>query len=132
RRAPAQGVCEVIVYSPQHEATLASLPRSHVRHLIDVWAERYAELAVRPEVAYVFIFENRGKEIGVTLTHPHGQIYAFPFIPPRIAREHASEVAFAESAAGAKTCNACLTCAVVAEERRARQRIVAKEGPFVA
>src|SRR4029079_19102421 len=87
KRAAARGVCEVLVYSPQHDATLASLPAEQTRHLVDVWADRYEELGRRDEVDYVFIFENRGKEIGVTLTHPHGQIYAFPFIPPRIQTE---------------------------------------------
>jgi UDPglucose--hexose-1-phosphate uridylyltransferase len=132
-RARAQGACEVIVYSPQHEATLASLPRAQVRRLIDVWADRYAELAARPEVAYVFIFENRGKEIGVTLTHPHGQVYAFPFIPPRVARAHESAAAFAAAhKRSSEQCAECLTCDVVAEERDAQHRIVAAEGSFVA
>ncbi len=126
QRARADGVCEVIVYSPEHEATLASLPRAQIRHLVDVWADRYQELRARPEVEYVFIFENRGREIGVTLTHPHGQIYAFPFIPPRVRHEHAAAAEYAER------CGGCLTCGVVAEEQRAAKRIIARQGGFVA
>jgi len=72
----------VIVYTAQHELTLAELSRDRVKLLVDVWADRYRELAARPDVAYVFIFENKGREMGVTLSHPHGQIYALPFVPP--------------------------------------------------
>lgn len=79
---PSDGVCEVICYSPDHNATFATLPLVQVRKLTRVWQERFGELADRPEVDYVFIFENKGREIGVTLGHPHGQIYAYPFIPP--------------------------------------------------
>ena len=74
--------CEVIVYTSDHRSTLAKLPLERVRLLIDVWADRYLSLGARPDVDYVFIFENKGEEIGVTLQHPHGQIYALPFIPP--------------------------------------------------
>jgi len=80
-RPPTTG-CEVVVYTPEHEVTLAQLPAQRVRLLVDVWADRYRELGSRAEVAYVYIFENKGEEVGVTLHHPHGQIYALPFIPP--------------------------------------------------
>ena len=126
RRAAARGVCEVIVYSPEHEATLASLPLPQVRHLVDVWADRYAELSARSEVAYVFIFENRGKEIGVTLTHPHGQIYAFPFVPPHVQREQAA------SAAHHARSGRCLVCDLVASETEDGRRVVARDDGFVA
>ncbi len=126
RRTRAAGVCEVIVYSPLHDATLASLPESQVRHLVDVWTSRYQELAARDDVAFVFIFENRGKEIGVTLTHPHGQIYAFPFVPPRVEQEHAVIAAHAEAT------GRCLMCDVVADELSAGARVVAEEEGFVA
>jgi UDPglucose--hexose-1-phosphate uridylyltransferase len=92
-RPPTTG-CEVVVYTPEHTMTLADLPPERVRLLVDVWADRYKELGSRHEVAYVYIFENKGEEIGVTLHHPHGQIYALPFVPPfaeaelRAAREH--------------------------------------------
>lgn len=85
--APAQGLCEVVVYTPDADATLASLPTRRIENLIHVWTDRYRELGAKPFVQYVFIFENKGREIGVTLAHPHGQIYAYPFIPPRIATE---------------------------------------------
>lgn len=125
-RSSANGVCEVIVYSPEHDVTLASLPREQVRRLVDVWADRYAELAARPEVRYVFIFENRGKEIGVTLTHPHGQIYAFPFIPPHVELEHA------QSERWWNAVRRCLACDLVADELASGERIVAVAQGFVA
>ena len=126
QRSAARGVCEVIVYSPAHDATLASLSGQQVRHLVDVWADRYAELAARSGVAYVFVFENRGKEIGVTLTHPHGQIYAFPFVPPHAQREQA-----ASAAHDART-GRCLFCDVVASETADGRRVVASDDGFVA
>lgn len=88
---PSHGICEVVCYTDNHDATLATLPYSQVRKLTRVWRERYEELAAHPDVQYVFIFENKGKEIGVTLSHPHGQIYAYPFIPPTMRVELESE-----------------------------------------
>ena len=84
---PAAGSCEVVVFTPDPGATLASLPLSHLELLFEVWTDRYTELGRRPEVQYVFPFENRGVEVGVTLHHPHGQIYAYPFVPPIAAAE---------------------------------------------
>lgn len=125
RRGRAAGACEVIVYSPDHEGTLGSMSPRDVRHLVDVWADRYAELGARDDADYVFIFENRGKEIGVTLTHPHGQVYAFPFVPPRVEREHAAAAAHRAAGGG------CLQCDVVASERGGTRVLFESEG-FVA
>jgi UDPglucose--hexose-1-phosphate uridylyltransferase len=91
---PALGVCEVVVFTQDAAATLGTLPLWHLELLIDVWADRYEELGRRPEVAYVFPFENRGVEVGVTLHHPHGQIYAYPFVPPVAARELGQQRAY--------------------------------------
>jgi UDPglucose--hexose-1-phosphate uridylyltransferase len=85
--AAARGVCEVVVYTQDVSTTLGRLPLCHLELVIDVWADRYEALSARPEIEYVFPFENRGVEVGVTLHHPHGQIYAYPFIPPVPARE---------------------------------------------
>ena len=85
--SPARGACEVVVFTQDSTATLGSLPLGHLELLMDVWAERQEELGRREDVAYVFPFENRGVEVGVTLHHPHGQIYAYPFVPPIPARE---------------------------------------------
>lgn len=126
RRSRAGGACEVVVYSQRHGGTLASMSPAEVRHLVDVWTDRYEELAARPGAAYVFIFENRGEEIGVTLTHPHGQIYAFPFVPPRVEREQQSAREYADAV------GRCLQCDLVAEELSHGRRIVAQRGGFVA
>jgi len=83
---PSAGKCEVVLYTSDHEATFSDLSASHIRKLIEVWRDRYAELSGYEEIQYVYIFENKGKEIGVTLTHPHGQIYAYPFVPAVIQR----------------------------------------------
>ncbi len=84
---PAQGICEVVCYTPDAEGELARLPLAKVEELVYVWADRFEELSTHDFVKYVYIFENKGKEIGVTLMHPHGQIYAFPFVPPIPAKE---------------------------------------------
>jgi UDPglucose--hexose-1-phosphate uridylyltransferase len=80
---PSVGRCEVVVFSSQHEGSLSKLPVSRVRTVIDAWADRTEVLQAMPGVRQVFPFENRGEEIGVTLHHPHGQIYAYPFVTPR-------------------------------------------------
>ena len=84
---PARGVCEVVVFTQDPTASLGLLPLWHLELLVDVWADRYDELGSRPEVQYVYPFENRGVEVGVTLNHPHGQLYAYPFVPPVAALE---------------------------------------------
>ena len=93
---PSAGVCEVVCYSSKHDSTFAEMPLSQIRKLTRVWRDRYIDLGSRPEVEYVFIFENKGREIGVTLSHPHGQIYAYPFIPPTPTLELATEKAYLE------------------------------------
>ncbi|MEU2347556.1 galactose-1-phosphate uridylyltransferase [Modestobacter sp. NPDC049651] len=80
---PAYGHCDVVVFSSDHEASVVDLPQSRMRTIVEAWAQRTAAHSADPAVRQVFVFENRGQEIGVTLTHPHGQIYAYPFIPPR-------------------------------------------------
>ncbi|HUV19496.1 MAG TPA: DUF4931 domain-containing protein [Ilumatobacteraceae bacterium] len=75
--------CEVVLYTSDHDATFASLGVDGARRVIDLWAERTLELGSRDDVDYVLVFENRGPEIGATITHPHGQIYAFDHVPER-------------------------------------------------
>ena len=84
---PARGVCEVVVFTQDPDSSLGALPLDHLRLLVDVWAERSIEIGAREGIQYVMPFENRGAEMGVTLSHPHGQIYGYPFIPPVPARE---------------------------------------------
>jgi UDPglucose--hexose-1-phosphate uridylyltransferase len=80
---PGVGRCEVVAFTSEHDSSFGALPPSRVRTVVDVLADRTAEMSELPYVAQVFPFENRGVEIGVTLHHPHGQIYAYPTLPPR-------------------------------------------------
>jgi UDPglucose--hexose-1-phosphate uridylyltransferase len=79
--------CEVVLYTPEHDATFWSLGTTGARKVIDLWAERSAALGARPDIDYVLVFENRGAEVGATIAHPHGQIYAFDFVPELPGRE---------------------------------------------
>src|SRR3954471_19353805 len=84
--APAAGRCEVVVFTRDPGASLAALPLGHIELLLQVWGDRTDRMAQSGEVVYVLPFENRGAEVGVTLHHPHGQIYAYPVVPPVPAR----------------------------------------------
>ena len=79
--------CEVVLYTSEHDATFWSLGAVGARRVVDLWAERSAVLGAREDIAYVLVFENRGAEVGATITHPHGQIYAFDSVPPQPLRE---------------------------------------------
>ena len=84
--APGEGKCEVVVFTQQADASLGTLPLARLELLLQVWANRCDELGANPGIDYVLPFENRGAEVGVTLHHPHGQIYAYPQVPPVPAR----------------------------------------------
>ncbi|MFJ6073883.1 galactose-1-phosphate uridylyltransferase [Streptomyces sp. NPDC093065] len=79
------GRCEVVCFTSDHDASFADLTEEQARLVLDAWTDRTSELSHLPSVEQVFCFENRGAEIGVTLGHPHGQIYAYPFTTPRTA-----------------------------------------------
>lgn len=123
---PSAGACEVVVYTPRHDATLADATIEHLERLIAVWAERTLALGARDEVEYVFAFENRGEAIGVTLHHPHGQIYAYPYLPPVLEREVAGAAAYRERT------GRCVWCDLLAEERADGRRLVADADGWVA
>lgn len=80
---PAGGRCEVLCFSGDHNASVAEVPQARMNTIISAWINRTEELSAVAGVEQVFCFENRGEEIGVTLTHPHGQIYAYPYVSPR-------------------------------------------------
>jgi UDPglucose--hexose-1-phosphate uridylyltransferase len=90
------GRCEVVCFTSDHASTLSSVEPTRMGLVLDAWIDRTAALSAIPGVEYVFIFENRGLEIGVTLSHPHGQIYAYPFVPPRDAQIRASARSYRE------------------------------------
>jgi len=122
----AIGVCDVVLYHPEHSLTFAELPVEHIRKLVRLWVERFKELGRRNEIRYVFIFENKGEVIGVTMKHPHGQIYAFPFIPPVVERELA--------AAGEhhRKVHRCLLCDILNAEMNDGRRMVSENDSFAA
>lgn len=78
--------CEVVLYTSEHDATFAELGPLGARKVIDLWAERTAALGARDDVDFVLVFENRGPEVGATIAHPHGQIYAYDHVPARPAK----------------------------------------------
>lgn len=86
RTRTSVGRCEVVCFSPEHEGALGNMSTSRVRTVIEAWAQRTEALSAMPGIEQVFPFENRGQEIGVTLNHPHGQIYAYPYVTPRTTR----------------------------------------------
>ena len=83
----AYGKCEVVVYSDNHTATISEMSIKEIELLVFTWIDRYINLINDKNIKYVMPFENRGEECGVTLHHPHGQIYAYPFIPPIIEKK---------------------------------------------
>lgn len=86
RSRTSVGRCEVVCFSPEHSGSFGTQTRTRARTVIEAWADRTAALSALPGVEQVFPFENRGEAIGVTLAHPHGQIYAYPYVTPRTQR----------------------------------------------
>ncbi|MST32372.1 galactose-1-phosphate uridylyltransferase [Acidimicrobiaceae bacterium USS-CC1] len=124
--AVAAGRCEVVVYSDDHSVTFADLLDDRVRMLVDVWADRTEVLGEEPTVAYVMPFENKGETVGTTLSHPHGQIYGYPEIPPRARRELQAAHSHRDRT------GRCVHCDVVGFELRERRRVVAADRGWVA
>jgi UDPglucose--hexose-1-phosphate uridylyltransferase len=124
--APAVGRCEVVCFTSDHEAAFATLKPEHARLVVDAWADRTTALAAMPGVVQVFPFENRGAAIGVTLAHPHGQIYAYPFVTPRTRHMLGNAGAYAERT------GRNLFADVLAGERDSATRVVAESRMWTA
>ncbi|RST10741.1 galactose-1-phosphate uridylyltransferase [Streptomyces sp. WAC05374] len=120
------GRCEVVCFTPDHDASFADLTEDRAALVLEAWTDRTVELAALPGVQQVFCFENRGAEIGVTLGHPHGQIYAYPFTTPRTALMRNS--AAAHRAATGRN----LFDDLVERERAAAERVVLETDEWVA
>jgi UDPglucose--hexose-1-phosphate uridylyltransferase len=125
-RRAGTGRCEVVCFTADHDSSFAALSPERVRTVVDAWADRTAFLGTLPGVEQVFCFENRGREIGVTLAHPHGQIYAYPFVTPRTSRMLAS-AAQHEERTGRN-----LFADVLAAERAAGDRVVVESAHWTA
>ena len=124
--AAADGRCEVVCFTSDHEQEFAQLSPARVRTVIDAWADRTTDLSKIASIDYVFCFENRGEEIGVTLSHPHGQIYGYPFVPPRFLRAVESLETHHDRT------GQCLQCSVLAEELEADVRVVVQTEHWVS
>lgn len=123
---PSYGKCEVILYSPEHTITLPELPVDHIRELVGLWEERFVEISKDEKIKYVFIFENRGAAVGVTMPHPHGQIYGYSVIPKKIELEIDSFKEHRE-----KT-GRCLMCDMLRDETADGRRVIIENDDFVA
>jgi UDPglucose--hexose-1-phosphate uridylyltransferase len=109
-----EGAAEVVVYTDDHDASFATLAPARAEALMWVWRHRYTELGAREDIDYVYIFENRGVEVGVTLHHPHGQIYGYPFLPPVAERELAADARL----------GGCAPCALLQRELEDGGRVI--------
>ncbi|MPZ97103.1 MAG: galactose-1-phosphate uridylyltransferase [Propionibacteriales bacterium] len=123
---PGFGRCEVVCFSSDHNARFADLSAAQARLVVDAWADRTTELGELDGVEQVFCFESRGKEIGVTLSHPHGQIYAYPYLTPRSSRMVDVAARYRKRTGGD------LHTDVLAAEREARVRVVAESTHWTA
>ncbi|WP_088188216.1 galactose-1-phosphate uridylyltransferase [Desulfosporosinus sp. FKA] len=126
RTQKALGKCEVILYSPNHTTTLPELSLEHIEKLIDLWTERFIALSQEANHQYIMIFENRGEECGVTMPHPHGQIYAYSWIPLKIR----TELENCRSYHTAK--GSCLICDLNNAELDFKKRVIYENEHFLA
>ena len=126
KHGKAQGICEVVLFASDHDGIMSRKPLSRYIKLVKVWRDRYRELGAKDFIDYVFIFENKGEEVGVTLHHPHGQIYAYPFIPPVIEQELNSSKEYLEKE------GECLFCKTLEEEKKDGRRIILSNDSFTA
>jgi len=123
---PARGRCEVVLYTHRHEASFGGLSHTELARVVAVWVDRARELWSDPDHAYVCVFENRGPEVGATIAHPHGQIYALDHVPPITQAKAAAHRRHRERT------GACLSCGVTAEDAGSVRVVSANESFVVA
>ena len=122
---PMYGKCEVILFSPEHESSICEFTTEHIRKIVDLWIERFTDIALDKKIKYIFIFENRGELVGVTQPHPHGQIYGYSVIPKKIELEVDAFKTHFE-----KTGN-CMFCQINKDEKDFGGRIVYENEDFI-
>ncbi|RBP99203.1 galactose-1-phosphate uridylyltransferase [Bifidobacterium xylocopae] len=125
-RREANGRCEVVCFDPDESSLPAELPVRRLRTVVEAWAFRTAELSALDGIEQVFPFENHGQEIGVSLAHPHGQIYSYPFIAPRLEAELRQSEAYHERTGGN------LLKDILAAELEAGERVIMRNHSWVA
>lgn len=123
---PASGRCEVICFDPNEHGLPADLPVERLRTVVEAWAFRTAELSAIDGLEQIYVFENHGQEIGVSLAHPHGQIYAYPFIAPKLEQELKHTEAYHERTGGN------LLADIMRAEIDAGERVIMRNGSWVA
>lgn len=116
--APAYGRCEVLLYSSEHHGTVAGLDDKHIHLLSHLWQDTFTDLARDEKIKYVFLFENRGGVVGVTMPHPHGQAYGYPFLPKKLEQELGAALEYKAEK------GTCLYCDLLAAERKDGSRII--------
>lgn len=121
---PSYGKCEVILYSPGHTVTLPQLSDSHMRKLVDLWCERFEAMRSDENIKYVFPFENRGDVVGVTMPHPHGQMYGYPFLPKKMELETGSAREYYQEK------GKCIFCDMLENEISDGRRIIFRNEHF--
>ncbi len=124
KTAEGYGKCEVILYSPHHTQTLKELSNDHMKKLVDLWCERYQIISDDEKIKYVFIFENKGDVVGVTMPHPHGQVYGYSFIPKKVELEVASAKEYFEEK------HSCIFCDMIEEEKKFEKRVIFENEHF--
>ncbi len=124
RTAEAYGKCEVVLYSPDHTKPIRELTDEHMLKLVDLWVERFNAMKADERIKYVFIFENRGEVVGVTMPHPHGQIYGYSFMPKKLCLELESAKEHKEQT------GKCLYCDLLENEVKEGKRVIFENEHF--
>ena len=126
KTAKSYGKAEVILYSPNHNDNIYNLTDEHARKIVDLWQERFTAMKNNPDIKHVLIFENRGKEVGTTQPHPHGQIYGYGFVPLRI------KVELENSKKHYEKTKESLILKIRDEEIKENKRIIMQNDSFIA
>lgn len=121
---PEYGKCEVVLYSPEHTTTLPQLDVAHIEKLVSLWQERFEEISKDENIKYIFMFENKGEPVGVTMPHPHGQIYGYSVVPKRIAEELSNSKKHLEET------GKCLICDILENEYKEDKRVICENEDF--
>ena len=124
--AAGVGKCEVVVFSDEHDGSFGSMSLDRMALVMSAWIDRTRELSTLPDIVQVFPFENRGVEVGVTIDHPHGQIYAYPFLPPRTEKMLAAATKYRDQT------GRVLMDDIVAREIKDQVRIISENDHWIA
>ncbi|MEG0913183.1 MAG: galactose-1-phosphate uridylyltransferase [Oscillospiraceae bacterium] len=122
--APSYGRCDVLLYSPDHHGTVANLSDEHIHKLAHMWLDVFRDMKADKKIKYAYIFENRGAEVGVTMPHPHGQAYGYPYIPKVIEQESLSAKEYMSEK------GSCLFCDLLKAEISDKRRMIFENKHF--